>query len=109
MQDLLDCTDAFSVQALLSLHRTKMHERVTDKLLLLPCHQPSIQCFGISPAAPSSSAPSYGGSVITAAGTDECVTGLVYIAALGPDANEPAGEVHGARRFRGASGCDPKA
>ena len=51
MQDLLDCTDAFSVQALLSLHRTKMHERVTDKLLLLRCHQPSIQCLGISPAA----------------------------------------------------------
>jgi pimeloyl-ACP methyl ester carboxylesterase len=31
---------------------------------------------------------SYGGSVITAAGTDERVAGLVYIAALGPDADE---------------------
>ena len=31
---------------------------------------------------------SYGGSVITAAGTDDRVTGLVYIAALGPDADE---------------------
>src|ERR1700741_5165559 len=31
---------------------------------------------------------SYGGSVITAAGTDERVAGLVYIAALAPDANE---------------------
>jgi len=31
---------------------------------------------------------SYGGSVITAAGTDERVVGLVYIAALAPDANE---------------------
>src|ERR1700752_302672 len=31
---------------------------------------------------------SYGGSVITAAGTDDRVTGLVYIAALAPDANE---------------------
>jgi pimeloyl-ACP methyl ester carboxylesterase len=31
---------------------------------------------------------SYGGSVITAAGTDERVVGLVYIAALGPDADE---------------------
>ncbi|MFY9665039.1 MAG: alpha/beta hydrolase [Candidatus Cybelea sp.] len=31
---------------------------------------------------------SYGGSVITAAGTDERVIGLVYIAALAPDANE---------------------
>ena len=31
---------------------------------------------------------SYGGSVITAAGTDDRVVGLVYIAALGPDANE---------------------
>ena len=34
IQDLLDCTDALGVQALLSLHRTKMHERITDKLLL---------------------------------------------------------------------------
>jgi pimeloyl-ACP methyl ester carboxylesterase len=31
---------------------------------------------------------SYGGSVITAAGTDERVAGLVFIAALGPDADE---------------------
>src|SRR2546425_10266740 len=31
---------------------------------------------------------SYGGSVITAAGTDERVAGLIYIAALAPDANE---------------------
>src|SRR6201986_5236314 len=32
--------------------------------------------------------PSYGGSVITAAGTDDRVAGLVYIAALAPDADE---------------------
>src|SRR6267143_1008344 len=31
---------------------------------------------------------SYGGSVITAAGTDDLVVGLVYIAALAPDADE---------------------
>src|SRR6201987_5527327 len=31
---------------------------------------------------------SYGGSVITAAGTDSRVAGLVYIAALAPDADE---------------------
>src|SRR5215471_4342065 len=31
---------------------------------------------------------SYGGAVITAAGTDERVAGLVYIAALAPDAGE---------------------
>src|SRR5438309_10445488 len=31
---------------------------------------------------------SYGGSVITAAGTDERVDGLVYIAPLAPDADE---------------------
>src|SRR4051812_48559653 len=31
---------------------------------------------------------SYGGTVITAAGTDPRVTGLVYIAALAPDSNE---------------------
>jgi pimeloyl-ACP methyl ester carboxylesterase len=31
---------------------------------------------------------SYGGTVITAAGTDKRVTGLVYIAALAPDAGE---------------------
>src|SRR5258705_579544 len=32
--------------------------------------------------------PSYGGSVIAAAGTDDRVAGLVYIAALAPDADE---------------------
>ena len=31
---------------------------------------------------------SYGGSVITAAGTDDRVAGLIYIAALAPDADE---------------------
>src|ERR1700742_1235143 len=31
---------------------------------------------------------SYGGSVITAAGTDDRVAGLVYICALGPDETE---------------------
>jgi pimeloyl-ACP methyl ester carboxylesterase len=31
---------------------------------------------------------SYGGTIITAAGTDERVAGLVYIAALAPDADE---------------------
>src|SRR5277367_4065238 len=31
---------------------------------------------------------SYGGAVITAAGTDDRVVGLVYIAALGPDEDE---------------------
>src|ERR1700760_4099813 len=31
---------------------------------------------------------SYGGTVITAAGTDDRVVGLVYIAALAPDADE---------------------
>jgi len=31
---------------------------------------------------------SYGGSVMTAAGTDDRVAGLVYIAALAPDADE---------------------
>src|SRR5437899_12469965 len=31
---------------------------------------------------------SYGGTIITAAGTDERVAGLVYIAALAPDENE---------------------
>src|SRR5277367_2567508 len=33
---------------------------------------------------------SYGGAVITAAGTDDRVAGLVYIAALGPDEDETA-------------------
>jgi pimeloyl-ACP methyl ester carboxylesterase len=33
---------------------------------------------------------SYGGSVITAAGTDDRVVGLVYISALGPDETETA-------------------
>jgi hypothetical protein len=31
---------------------------------------------------------SYGGSVITGAGTDDRVAGLIYIAALAPDADE---------------------
>jgi hypothetical protein len=44
MQDLLDLTDALGVQALLSLFGTKMHERITEKLLLLRRHRPSIQC-----------------------------------------------------------------
>jgi len=48
MQDLLDRTDALDVQARLCLDRTKMHECITDKLLLLGRHQPSIQCLGIS-------------------------------------------------------------
>jgi len=51
MQDFLDYTDGLGVQALLSLHRTKMHERITDKLLLLRRHQPSIQYLGMSLAA----------------------------------------------------------
>src|SRR5580658_9062551 len=33
---------------------------------------------------------SYGGAVITAAGTDDRVVGLVYISALGPDDDETA-------------------
>src|SRR5246127_4764090 len=33
---------------------------------------------------------SYGGSVITGAGTDDRVVGLVYICALAPDADEPS-------------------
>ena len=42
MQDLLNCTDALCVQAQLSLHRTKTHQGITDKLLLFRRHQPSI-------------------------------------------------------------------
>jgi len=48
MQDLLDRTDALGVQPLLSLQWAKTHERITDKLLLLQRHQPSIQCLGMS-------------------------------------------------------------
>ncbi len=36
---------------------------------------------------------SYGGAVITEAGTDEKVSGLVYIAAFAPDAGESAGSL----------------
>ena len=39
---ILRTTDALSVQALLSLHWTKIHERITENLLLLRRHQPSI-------------------------------------------------------------------
>ena len=35
---------------------------------------------------------SYGGSVITEAGTDETVAGLVYVSALAPDAGETTGD-----------------
>ena len=45
---------------------------------------------------------SYGGAVITAAGTDDRVVGLVYISALAPDETEtagPAGQVPGHRRL----------
>jgi hypothetical protein len=49
MQDLLDFTDALSVQALLSFHRTKIHERVTEESFLLRRHRPSIECPGIPP------------------------------------------------------------
>ena len=63
---------------------------------------------------------SYGGSVITAAGTDDRVVGLVYIAALAPDADEtsqtPAGQVPHAptssrtsRSPTDASGCSQTA
>ena len=38
VQDLLDFTNTLSVQALFSLHGTKMHERITEKLLLLRRH-----------------------------------------------------------------------
>ena len=48
LQDPLDCADAFGVQALLSLDRAKMHERITNKLLLLRRHQSSLQYVGIS-------------------------------------------------------------
>ena len=58
---------------------------------------------------------SYGGTVITAAGTDDRVAGLVYIAALAPDdgetSAEPAGPVPPHRNIlphrnrTGASGC----
>jgi len=50
MQDLLDYSDALSVKALLCLHRTKIHERVTEELLLLRRHRPSIQCRPTTPA-----------------------------------------------------------
>ena len=36
---------------------------------------------------------SWGGVVITAAGNDERVKGLVYVAAVAPDANETPGEL----------------
>jgi len=48
-QNLLDFTDTLRVQALLSLHGTKIHERITEKLLLFPRHSPSIQCLERTP------------------------------------------------------------
>ena len=47
---------------------------------------------------------SYGGTIITAAGTDERVVGLVYICALAPgcrrDVAKPAGQISAHRRLR---------
>jgi hypothetical protein len=40
MQDVFNCADSLSVQALLRLQRTKLHKRITDELLLLRRHQP---------------------------------------------------------------------
>lgn len=49
---------------------------------------------------------SYGGAVITAAGTDDRVVGLAYIAALGPDETESAPPISSASR-RSAWGPRP--
>lgn len=62
---------------------------------------------------------SYGGSVITAAGTDDRVAGLVYIAALAPDETETSQSQQGqfpsptssptSKSPTGASGCSRQA
>src|SRR5689334_15326398 len=52
---------------------------------------------------------SYGGSVITGAGTDDRVAGLVYIAALAPDADETSQTQQSKFPPTDVSGCVRKA
>ena len=71
--------------------RADGHEVITSEYGL-DSHQGDVDCTLRALGRVSSPAilvgHSYGGSVITAAGTDERVAGLVYIAALAPDEQE---------------------
>ena len=53
MQDLLDCTDALGVKAELRIQRTKINQRITDKLLLFRRHQSSITLRISAPGQPA--------------------------------------------------------
>jgi pimeloyl-ACP methyl ester carboxylesterase len=71
--------------------RADGHEVITSEYGL-DSHQGDVDCTHRALGRVSSPAilvgHSYGGSVITAAGTDDRVAGLVYIAALAPDEDE---------------------
>jgi pimeloyl-ACP methyl ester carboxylesterase len=71
--------------------RAEGHEVITSEYGL-DSHRGDVDCTHRALGRVSSPAilvgHSYGGSVITAAGTDDRVTGLVYIAALAPDEDE---------------------
>jgi pimeloyl-ACP methyl ester carboxylesterase len=71
--------------------RADRHEVITSEYGL-DSHRGDVDCTLRALGRVSSPAilvgHSYGGSVITAAGTDDRVTGLVYIAALAPDEDE---------------------
>ncbi len=47
---------------------------------------------------------SYGGAVITNAGNNDKVAGLVYVAAYAPDKGESVGEISGKRQVSGSAG-----
>jgi pimeloyl-ACP methyl ester carboxylesterase len=71
--------------------RAEGHEVITSEYGL-DSHRGDVDCthraLGRVPSPAILVGHSYGGSVITAAGTDDRVAGLVYIAALAPDEDE---------------------
>jgi pimeloyl-ACP methyl ester carboxylesterase len=71
--------------------RAEGHEVITSEHGL-DSHQGDVDCtlraLGRVPSPAILVGHSYGGSIITAAGTDDRVAGLVYIAALAPDEEE---------------------
>jgi pimeloyl-ACP methyl ester carboxylesterase len=83
--------DGSCFSKLISPLRADGHEVITSEYGL-DSHRGDVDCtlrvLGRVPSPAILVGHSYGGSVITAAGTDDRVAGLVYIAALAPDEEE---------------------